>query len=106
MGKASRQLDADRAARNKARKRFESHLVSTRQDLTGGAIAARLFGRLRRKSRGTLDEAVEIADENRMVVAGTIAALAAWFLRKPILSWLAGRLAGSERTEDIADGGN
>ena len=73
--------------------------------MTPGTVAARTAGQLKRQARDTFDEAVEIADENRTVVAGTIAALAIWFLRKPIISLLGNRLEVDGQTEDIADDG-
>jgi hypothetical protein len=103
MGEKARQLDTDRAARNRARRRFESRLVRAREDLAPGAIAARLAGGFKRRARDTLDEAVEIADENRTVVAGTIAALAAWFLRKPVISWLDRKPETDRQAEEITD---
>jgi len=103
VSKASRQLDADRAARDQARQRLDSRLDKARQDMTPNAIAGRLAGEFKRKARDAAREAVEIADGNRAVVAGTIGALALWFLRRPILSWLGEKLAGHGQTEDDAD---
>jgi hypothetical protein len=105
MSKASRQLDTDRAARNRARRIFDSRLAMTRQDMTPSAIANRVAGQLERQAVDTFDEMVEIADENRAVVAGTLAALAIWFLRKPIISLLSGKLRDDGQAEDIADDG-
>lgn len=103
MGKASRKLDADRGARNRARRMFDSRLVKAKQAMSPGALATRVTGQIKRQARDTFDEAVEIADENRTVVAGTIAALAVWFLRKPIMSWLESRLATEGQSEEDAD---
>ena len=105
MSKASRQLETDRAARNRARRKFESRLVRTRQDMTPGAIANRVTVQLERQAAETFDEIVEITAENRAVVAGTIAALAIWFLRKPISSLLSGKLRDDGQAEDIANDG-
>lgn len=103
MSKASKALDATRAARNRARRRFDSRMVRARQDITPETIVARATGDLKAKARDTFDEAVEIASENRVIVAGTLAALALWFLRKPILSWLEGRLVSRTQQKDIDD---
>jgi hypothetical protein len=40
------------------------------------------------------DEALDVADQNRGIVAGTIAALAVWFFRSPIISAIE-RLVGA-----------
>lgn len=106
MSKASSELDADRAARNNARRRFDSRFGQAKQDMTPTAIGTRVTGNLKRQARDTFDDAVEIADENRTVVAGTLAALAIWFLRKPITSWLGGKLGNDGQEADIVDDGN
>lgn len=99
MGKASRQLDSDRAARRSARRRFDSRLEQVKQDLTVGAMTSRF----KRRARNTVDEAIEITVGNRAVVAGTVAALGLWFLRKPILAWIAARLNDRVQAKDIVD---
>jgi len=106
MSKASRQLDADRAERNRARERFDSRLSQVKDDMTPASISSRIAGQIRRRSRKTLDEAVQIASGNRTVLAGTAAALAVWYLRKPILSWLGARLLTDSDAEDGNDDGN
>jgi len=106
MSKASRQLDEDRALRDRARSRFEARLGKARDDMTPAAIGDRVTGQVKRQARDTLDEAIEVADGNRAVVAGTIGALAIWFLRRPILAWLGRKLASVIDKKDSTDDGN
>ena len=103
MGKASQDLDAARATRNQAKRRLDSRVALARQDLAPVAMAGRAAGDLKRKAQDTLDEAVEIADGNRTVVAGTIAALMLWLLRKPILSLIDDRLRQARKTKETND---
>ena len=103
MGKAGKQLDTARAARNRARRRFDSRLVLARQDLAPGAIAGRAASDLKRKAMDAFDEAVDVADGNRAIVAGTIAALAIWLFRKPIASRIGELLGERRKLEDSED---
>jgi len=103
VGKASQDLDAARADRNQAKRRLDSRVALAREDLAPGAIAGRAAGDLKRKARDTLDEAVEIADGNRAVVAGTIAALLLWLLRKPLLSLIDDKLHRMRETKETED---
>lgn len=73
------------ADRNAARAVFRSQLAQVRADLAARSIGGRVADRVGRTAADIADEAITVADENRAVIAGTIAALAAWFLRKPII---------------------
>lgn len=52
-----------------------------------------------------LDDAANIAGESKGVIAGTVALLALWFLRKPILSAISTMLGADtdERGQDDND---
>ena len=80
-------LDA-RAARNAARERFESHLAQVRGDLEARGIGGRIADKIGADAAAVIDEGIEIVDQNRGIVAGTIVALALWFLRNPIITWI------------------
>lgn len=103
MSKAIRSLDAARAARNRAWRRLEARLVQAREDLTPRSILERAAGDFRQKARKTFDEAVAVASDNRVIVAATIAALALWFLRKPILERLEAWLVPDVQHKDADD---
>jgi hypothetical protein len=103
VGTASQDLDAARAARNQAKRRLDSRVALAREDLAPGAIAGRAADDLKRMAQDTLDEAVEIADGNRTVVAGTIAALLLWLLRKPILSLIDDGLRRARKIKGFKD---
>lgn len=82
---------------------FDSRFVRTRQDMKPGALVSRATGQIQRQASDAFDEAAEIASENRVVVAGTLAAVAVWFLRKPIMSWLDSKLDSEDQLEEDAD---
>lgn len=80
MGKAAEQLKQDRAARDEAKGQFDVQLAQVKHEIQPETIA----GKLTARTKHALGEAVEVADQNRGVIAGTLAALAIWYLRKPI----------------------
>lgn len=90
MGKLEKQLASHRAMRNAARGVFDLRLAQIRQDLDARGIGGRIADRIGQDAREAFDEAVEVANHNRGVVAGTIAVLAIWLLRNPIIAWIEG----------------
>jgi hypothetical protein len=102
MGGQARKLEADRAVRNSARETFDLRLAQVRQDLEARGVGGRIADKIGQDAREMFEEAVEVADHNRGVVAGTIAALAIWILRNPIVAWLEG-LMDADAKEDSHD---
>lgn len=98
MGKLADQVFEQRAQRNAARGEFDGRLALVKQDLEARGIAGRIADKVSEDAREAFETALEVADDNRGVVAGTIAALAIWFLRNPIIAWIDGML-GSQDTE-------
>ena len=80
-----KQFENARKDRNAAHAAFRSQLAQVRADLAARSVGGRVADRISQTAADIADEAVTVADENRAVVAGTVAALAAWFLRKPII---------------------
>jgi hypothetical protein len=77
-------LKQAKAARNAAHDAFQSQLSQVQADLAARGIG----GRITDRAGEVVAEAAEVAGEYKGVIAGTIAALAAWFLRGPILESL------------------
>jgi hypothetical protein len=90
-------LEQAKAARNAAHAAYSQSLAQVQEDLSARSIA----GRLADRAGEAMAEAAEVANENKSVIAGTIAALGLWLLRGPIID-LAGRLWAEhiERTDD------
>lgn len=78
------QLAAAKRAREAAHSAFETQLAQVRADLAARGIGGRVADRVSETAAKVADEAIVVADENKGVIAGTIAALVAWCLRKPI----------------------
>ena len=88
MGKKAEQILADRTKRNEARARFEAHLSAFKGDDEQDGMPSRVVARIGRDAKGKLDEAIEISEQNKGIIAGTLGLLALWFLRNPIISTL------------------
>jgi hypothetical protein len=90
-------LEQAKLARNAAHKAYRQSLAQVQEDLSARSIG----GRIADRAGETLAEATDVANENKGVIAGTIAALALWFLRGPIIDGI-GRLWDDyvERTDD------
>ena len=74
-------LDTDREARRSALARLTGHVERFRAK----PVSQRVSDDLGRKAQGLAKEAVEVAADSKPVIAGTLGALALWFLRKPLL---------------------
>jgi hypothetical protein len=88
-------LEQAKAARNAAHRSFHTQFAQVKEDLAARGVG----GRIADRAGEALAEAAGIASENKGVVAGTIAALAAWFMRRPIVR-LADRYLGDAADDD------
>lgn len=95
MGKLSRKVFEDRAIRNAARQGFDSRVASVKADLAARGIGGRIADRASQQARDAYDEAMAVAAESKGIIAGTLAALAVWLLRGPIVASL-DRLLGHD----------
>lgn len=91
------QMAALRDQRNTAKAQLDERIAEVRQDLAERSVAGRIADRASETALDALDEAVAVVDAHPGVIAGTLAALAVWFLRDPIL-------AGIERSSVLANG--
>lgn len=89
-------LEQAKIARNAAHDAFQLQLAQVREDLSARGIG----GRIADRAGEALADAAEVANENKGIIAGTLAALAVWFLRGPIISLLARLWEGSEDDDD------
>lgn len=100
------QVLAARRVRNEARDLLSRHLAQVQEDAEARGIGGRIADRIGDQAREVVDHALEIADENPGVIAGTIAALTLWFLRHPIATWLDAVLQENDEETDDADQGH
>jgi len=82
------QVLADKALRDTTKQALNSNLAQVKLDLQARGIGGRIADEVVERSKLVFDEATEIAQEHPEVIGGTIAALALWVLRNPILGWL------------------
>ena len=96
---AERQLRLERANRDEARAKLDSEIARIRGDIEQRGIGGRIADEATAKVLAALDDAGRIASDSKGVIGGTIALLILWFLRKPILSALAGLMSLDELDE-------
>lgn len=96
---------AARDDRDTARDTLNARRDAFRDDAGEHGVAGRIADDLSERARDAFDEAVAIADDNRAIVAGTLAALVVWFLRNPIIAALEGAFGDKFDTfQDIEAG--
>ena len=81
-----RRLKEDRALRDASLALLKADVANLRADLSGKGIGDRLMGRISEGAVDVFDEAVDVANNNRGVLATLIAAILVWFARNPIIS--------------------
>ncbi len=88
MNKLAAQVMADRAARDAARAVFDEHYGVLKADIEERGVTGRILDEAKEQAKDMFDEAVAVAEANPGVIGGTIAALALWLLRNPIIAWI------------------
>ena len=101
MSDAEQRLIEDRANRKAARQLVERGPAQVKSDLAARGVGGRIKDRVTGEVEGTLATGLEVARENKPVIAGTIGLLLVWFLRGP-LGRLISRLFG-EQSEVVQD---
>jgi hypothetical protein len=98
-------MKEDRALRDAAQALVKSDVAHLRADLAIRGIGARVAGRVGESAVNILDEAVDVAENNRGVLAGLVGALLLWFVRNPVISLFTDDELpdGEIPTEDAAD---
>lgn len=102
MSDAADRLAKDRTTREAALSAFNANLAQVRTDLEARGIGGRIADQASMEVRAGIDEALAIADDNKGIVAATIAALALWFLRIPLIAGLRS-LLDDEKTDEEAN---
>lgn len=92
-------LEQAKAARNGAHGAFQTRLVQVREDLAARSVG----GRVADRANEVIAHGVDVARENKAVVAGTIAALALWFLRGPIIAAIGGLWGDEDEVDDTPE---
>ena len=100
MSDAADRLAKDRTTREAALTAFNANLAQVRTDLEARGIGGRIADQASMEVRAGIDEALAIADDNKGIVAATIAALALWFLRIPLIAGLRSLLADGKTGDD------
>ena len=97
-------LERARSARNDAKAALDTHIALLRADIDQRGLGGRVKEEATEKAADAIEQAVEIAEANKAIVAGTVAALALWFLRTPLMRLASGLIdrleAYQEEDED------
>ena len=104
MSNAADRLAKDRTTREAALSAFNANLAQVRTDLEARGIGGRIADQASMEVRAGIDEALAIADDNKGIVAATIAALALWFLRIPLIAGLRSLLDDEKTDDEKTDG--
>lgn len=79
------QLRADRATRDAARALWSADIANLRANWSGKSLSDRIVSRIGDGANDVLEEAIEVADNHKGVIATLVAAIILWFARDPIL---------------------
>ena len=99
MSDLERRLAEDKTLRDAALALFKADLALVRADVNERGIGARIGKRLGEGTKATLDDAVDLAEENKGKLAAAVAAVVLWFARGPILDAI-GRHIGDEDEDE------
>ncbi|WP_421846296.1 hypothetical protein [Novosphingobium sp.] len=92
-----------RARRDEAWARVQGEVSALRTGLAERPIPTRIKEAAMDRVLDTVDEAKAVAKDNIPVIGGTLALLAAWFFRRPLIALLKNRFApAAEVDEDEA----
>ena len=89
-----------RALRDAAWAVVRGDVASLRSDLSAHGIGQRIKDRAAEEAQDAWDKAREVASDHKGIVASTLLALAAWFLRGPIGKALAALFGGDDDNDD------
>ena len=96
MANRAQTFEQAKATRDEAREAFDAQRALVRSDLDERSVGSRVVDRIAAEASAVLQEGKTVADEHRGIVAGTIAVLALWFLRGPIINGIDSLLAGDD----------
>lgn len=84
-GPLERRMREDRAMRDAALANVKADISHIKADFAAKGVASRFADRMTEGAVDVFEEAVEVADNNRGVLATLVAAVAVWFARNPIM---------------------
>jgi len=88
MAMRASEVIALRGTRDEARVAFDARLAGVREDIEARSVGGRIADKAADEALEAFELARDVANQNRGVVAGTMAALVLWFLRRPLLRGL------------------
>ena len=97
------QLVEDRALRDAARALLKADLARVRGDLAAKSIGERAKDRITEGAIDLYEEAADMAEDNKGILAALVGAIALWFARNPIVSLFSDREEEDEASEDYDD---
>lgn len=98
MNENESRLLSDRANRDAARELVDSGMAQVKADLAARGIGGRIKHTVMGKVEDGVEAGLDVARENKPIVAGTIGLLLVWFLRAP-LGRLTKRIFGQDPDE-------
>jgi len=103
MNEAESRLAEDRANRKAARRLFDSRLTQVKADLAARGVPGRIKAKATDEVAKAIEQGVEVAKESKGIIAGTVAALALWLFREPVLAWGKRLIAGKQDAVQDSD---
>lgn len=100
MSGAEQRLAEDRGNRTAARRLLEQRLARVRADLELRGLVERTKDRAQEQVFRALDHGIDVARDNKGVVAATLGALALWLGRRPVLEQVRAWLSEDETAQD------
>lgn len=89
-----------RAARDGARTRFDAGLQQIKSDMEVRSVGARILGKVESDAQAAGSYVLDVMEDNKGIVGGTLAALGIWFFRAPITAWIEAHFGNSEPPDD------
>ena len=90
MADPERKMIEDRALRDAAFALVKADVAHLRADLTTKGIGERLLDRVADGANEVLEEAVDVAENNRGVLITLVAAIVLWLSRNPLIALITG----------------
>lgn len=98
-----RSIENLRSARNDARALFDARLEQVKSDFSARSIGSRITGKLQEDAKSTAVYALDVARDNKGIIAGTLAAVVLWLFRNPIIEWIERHFGDDEQPEASTD---
>jgi hypothetical protein len=99
MTEAERRIGEARRRRDAARAAFDGRVAR----LKPASLRGRAVETARSQALDALETGLDVARESKAIIAGVIAALALWFMRRPIFAWLETMVGADAEQGDNTD---